>query len=91
MGEVANAVIYISPASVKTLTGSDTFSDSSVKAWGVEVLHSGQLVGGKSSNNKKWWEAGGLPPRSEGLILNKKQTPFAPLWGDYHVDVQAGG
>jgi hypothetical protein len=92
VGEAAHAVVYISPATIKAITGSEGFEAASVKAWGVEVLHGGDLAGGKSSTNSQWWESGQtIPPRAEGMILNKKQTPFAPLWGDYHVDVQSSG
>jgi hypothetical protein len=92
VGEAAYAVVYLSPATIKAITGSEDFDAAGVRAWGVEVLHGGELVGGKSSTNNKWWDGGqATPPRAEGLILNKKQTPFAPLWGDYHVDVQSAG
>ena len=87
--EVAHAVAYISPSTLSSSMGKDGFSESDVKFWGVEAFIGGQLVGGESSNGKKWWESAQVPAKLDGLILNKKKTPFAPLWGDYHADVQA--
>lgn len=87
--ELSHAVAYVSPSTLASQTGKDGFSDGDVKFWGVELFMGGQLVGGESSNGKKWWESAQVPAKVGGLILNKKKTPFAPLWGDYHADVKA--
>lgn len=87
--EVAHAVAYVSPSTLRAQMGKDGFSEADVKFWGVELYMGGQLIGGESSNRKKWWESEQSPAKKDGLILNKKKTPFAPLWGDYHADVRA--
>ncbi len=96
IGEAMASVVYLSPASILSLTGKERIDASAVTLWAVEVTRDGAMVGflsskGKSPNDAgaKWWTADNAPPQVPGLLLNKSQTPFAPLWGDYHADVQA--
>lgn len=89
VNELSHAVAYVSPSTLESQTEKEGFSEGDVKFWGVEVFMGGNLIGGESSNGKKWWESAQVPAKVDGLILNKKKTPFAPLWGDYHADVRA--
>ncbi|CAN5169056.1 hypothetical protein BH23VER1_BH23VER1_29140 [soil metagenome] len=80
------SVAYVSPMAIQKITGNKSFSKSEVTFWGVEILYGGEVVGTESSNGKPWWTSEQAPPQQTGIILRKGETPFAPLWGDYHVD-----
>ena len=47
----------------------------------------GSTVDNPNDPKAKWWEAKSAP-QQEPALLSKVQTPFAPLWGDYHADVR---
>jgi hypothetical protein len=90
------SVAYISPSTIYALTGKNRGDASAITFWGVEVTYNGNVVGFLSSRGKspsdagaEWWKSDKAPAQAPGLMLNKQQTPFAPLWGDYHADVQS--
>lgn len=96
VGENVASVAYISPSSILALTGKPRAEANAVTFWGVEVTYNGNTVGFLSSKGKtpsdagaEWWKSDKAPPQAPGMLLNKSQTPFAPLWGDYHCDVQS--
>jgi hypothetical protein len=96
VNENVASVAYISPSTILALTGNNRAQPNSITFWGVEVKYNGNVVGFLSSRGKsptdagaKWWESDKAPAQAPGLMLSKSQTPFAPLWGDYHCDVQA--
>jgi hypothetical protein len=97
--EVLHSVVYISPSAILRVTGKPEGNVGLVSAYGVEVSKGGEIVGFYSQlgatkmNNPndakaKWWEAKSAP-QMEPALLSKPQTPFAPLWGDFHADVKA--
>jgi len=88
--EKIHSVMYISPTALIKLTdGSPAVNKAMVQQWGVAVFIDGQEVGRKTSqNNQEWWTKPGLAA-TEALLLDKTQTPFAPLWADYHMEVRA--
>ncbi len=88
--ENIHSVMYLSPTALAKLTdGSPTVNKTMVQQWGVAVFIDGQEVGRKTSqNNQEWWTKPGLAA-TESLLLDKSQTPFAPLWHDYHLEVRA--
>ena len=96
--EWSHSVVYISPSTILRVTGKPEGNASLVAAYAVEISKAGKVVGffsklGGSSMtsptapNAKWWELPKAPPQEPGL-LSKNQTPFAPLWGDFHADVK---
>ncbi len=98
LDEVSHSVVYISPSTILRVTGKPEGNASLVTAYAVEVTKGGETVGffsklGGSSFNSpndpkaKWWESK-TAPQQEPALLAKVQTPFAPLWGDYHADVK---
>ena len=95
VGETMASVVYLSPSAIFNLTGRSRVEPSMVSRWGVEVFNGTQKVGFASSQGKtptqagaEWWKIPNAPPQTPGLLMNKAQTPFAPLWGDYHAEVQ---
>jgi hypothetical protein len=86
------SVVYLSPQEIAKLAGGKVSNPKGlVKAWGVEITHGGEIVqffdSRKSkSPEKAFWNAPEAIPK-EGALLPKKSTPFAPLWFDYHAEV----
>lgn len=96
VGEGMASVVYLSPSAVLNLTGNSRVMPNAVTFWGVEVLHDGKTVGFLSSKGKsptdsgaEWWKSPNAPTTVPGVLKNKMETPFAPLWGDYHAEVQS--
>jgi hypothetical protein len=85
VGEDLASAVYLSPSTVLNLTGDSRPNPRLIKQIGVEVLNGGQMVGGYQA---PWWKSPKAPAQVQGVLLNKSQTPFAVLWGDYHPDIQ---
>ena len=89
--------VYLSPASIKRLTGFDRAGKSSVDLVGYEVLVNGVKVTAQTSKSiggkTEWW----LIPspkisRTDTLpLLNKAETPFSMMWWDRYAEVSAPG
>lgn len=82
--------IYLSPASIKRLTGSDRGGKGAVEAVGYEVLIDGKSVASETSKFKKgWWStASDKISRSDAVpLLNKLETPFSTMWWDRYAEV----
>ncbi|MEO0445628.1 MAG: Amuc_1102 family pilus-like protein [Verrucomicrobiota bacterium] len=89
------SVVYISPAGLTRIAGEPRkFRLGDVKAWGVEFLYQGRVVGGDVSSGNiqsPWWAAGAASqyPRVAGLLLPKEKTPFRLCWIDRHVELKS--
>jgi hypothetical protein len=86
--------IYLSPVSIKRVTGSDRPGKSSVEAVGYEVLVNGVKVASESVGRGKvgWWnEPSDSLSRTESVpLLNKAETPFSAMWWDRYAEVSTG-
>jgi hypothetical protein len=72
--------VYLSPASIKRLTGGDRAGKNVVYLVGYEILIDGEKVNFKSSKgDAAWWNS--VP------LLNKMETPFANLWWDRYAEI----
>ncbi len=89
-GEHAHALAFVSPSTLRRLLGETKQFNSAVdvKAIAVEISYGGQVIGGHPIGQGKWWEDLSKFAVVDGEILPKLKTPFAPLWGDYDVDVK---
>ncbi|MHB1079924.1 MAG: Amuc_1102 family pilus-like protein [Prosthecobacter sp.] len=89
--EPCHALAYISPSTLKSIFQKDFVTASSdIQGWGVEFVAEGKVIAAKSSvGNKPWWENKETFSMLQGLLLNKLQTPFADVFGDYDVQVKA--
>ncbi len=88
--EPCHALGYISPATMKSLTMKDNVTASvDIQGWGVEIVVDGKVIAAKSSIGKSaWWESKDNFEIMQGMVLNKMQTPFAAVFGDYDVPVK---
>jgi hypothetical protein len=85
--------VYLSPASIKRLTGTDKGGKNAVELVGFEVLVNGEKVAvGTNKGKEGWWNApSNKISRSETVpLLNKAETPFANMWWDRYAEVKAG-
>lgn len=78
------AVMYISPKSLDKLTGGKPLTGSSIQNVWVSVENSGQELGVVA------WKPQNIPnmPKLPGFLLNKNQTPFAPLFYDRYEEIK---
>ena len=88
--EPSHALAYISPATLKSIFQKDFVTASSdIQGWGVEIVAEGKVVAAKSSVGKTaWWENKEAFAMMQGMLLNKMETPFAAVFGDYDVPVK---
>jgi hypothetical protein len=97
ISEWTHSVVYVSPSTIMRVTGKPEGTAQLVTGYGVEVTTGGDLVGFYSNLNgktfpspstagAKWWESATV--KKEEDLLNKAQSPFAPLWADYYADIK---
>lgn len=82
--------VYLSPASLKRITGSDRGGKSAVEAVGYEILVNGVKVAEDTTKFKPgWWNAASEKiSRSDAVpLLNKSETPFSNSWWDRYAEV----
>ncbi|MBU3665683.1 MAG: hypothetical protein FGM15_07395 [Chthoniobacterales bacterium] len=84
-----NSVMYVSPRTLERFFGgrAPSTAASAVVDVGVTISQQGQLVAEASWKGKgKWWEQ---QTTTQGYVLNKNETPFAPLVWDYYEAIKA--
>ena len=82
--------LYLSPASIKRLTGSDKGGKNAVEYVGYEILVNGEKKAVDTNKGKPgWWDtASDKISRSESVpLLNKAETPFSNMWWDRYAEV----
>ena len=82
--------VYLSPGSIKRLTGSDKGGKGAVEYVGYEVLVNGEKKVEETNKGKPgWWNAASEKiSRSESVpLLNKNETPFSNMWWDRYAEI----
>jgi hypothetical protein len=82
--------VYLSPASIKRLTGFDRAGKNCVEAVGFEILFNGVKVAEDTTKFKVgWWNAASDKiSRSDAVpLLSKPSTPFNNMWWDRYAEV----
>jgi hypothetical protein len=85
--------VYLSPVSIKRLTGFDRAGKNAVDYVGYEVLVNGEKVLQETSKGRPgWWNAASDKiSRSDSVpLLNKNETPFRAMWWDRYAEVTEG-
>lgn len=91
LNEEMFASVYLSPASIKRLTGSDRGGKGAVEAVGYEILVNGQRQAmGTTKFKVEWWNASSdkISRNDSVPLLNKAETPFANHWWDRYAEIQ---
>ncbi len=86
--ESQHAMAYVSPAALERILEKNSFSIADVKGVGVEVYRSGALAGWLANAGGRFWEKLDGFVVTDGLLVPKAKTPFAPLWGDYDLETK---
>lgn len=87
VGEQLYTSIYLSPAAIMRLTGSDRASERVIERVGGEILYNGQRVGYFSSKDKAgWWQSGELSRYDKIPLRSKNETPFHYFWWDKYAE-----
>lgn len=84
-----NSVMYVSPRTLERFFGGKLpgTATAAVVDVGVTITKQGQLVADSSWKGKgQWWSSMQQVP---GYVLNKNETPFAPLAWDYYEAIKA--
>ncbi len=90
LNEDVYASVYLSPASIKRLTGSDKAGKNAVEFVGFEVLVNGEKLAADTNKSQVgWWNvASDKISRSDTVpLLTKKETPFSVMWWDRYAEV----
>lgn len=84
-----HSVMYISPRTLERFFDGKTPTtvSAAIIDVGVTITKQGQLVAEKSWKGKgQWWSS---LQQINGYVLNKSETPFAPLAWDYYEAIKA--
>ena len=90
MDEELYYAIYLSPSSIKRITGSDRAGKNNVFDVGYEILVNGTKLGEESFKNRPgWWNTtSDKLSRSDVVpLLTKPETPFSNMWWDRYAEV----
>ncbi len=82
------SVMYVSPRTLARVLEGHSMNAQAIENAGVQILFKGQLVAEKSFKEAggEWWQKMQQIP---GLVLNKNQTPFSPLYWDRYEAIKA--
>ena len=87
-GRELYSVMYVSPRSIARLLENHAASSASLENIGIQILNKGQLVAERSFKEvgaPEWWQQMQQIP---GMVLNKLETPFAPLYWDRYEAIK---
>jgi hypothetical protein len=86
-GRERRSVMYVPPQAVNRVMGNRPISPNSVQNVAVQVVQQGSV---KDEQNMVRSAAGWYKdlPALSGLVLNKNETPFAPLYWDRYEQIK---
>ncbi len=90
LGEEVYCSVYLSPASVRRLLGTDRNGKKAVFSVGYEVVVNGVVQGGSTTKSKMGWWNTPSPKiaRTDSVpLLSKDETPFRNMWWDRYAEV----
>ena len=87
-GRELYSIMYLTPKTISRLLGGGSFSPSVIKNIAVQILNKGQLVAQESwkpAGNPNWFQN---MQQIQGMLRNKNETPFAPLYWDRYEEIK---
>ncbi|MFT4177200.1 MAG: hypothetical protein QM627_11160 [Luteolibacter sp.] len=89
VGEDVYVSAYLSPASMKRLTGNDGAGKRALRYVAVEVRVNGQVVGSASDGPQNWWNQASdkVSETSVVKLMDKSETPFNAMWWDRYPEI----
>lgn len=87
-GRDLRSVMYVSPRTLSRMLNGKPTTPAAIEDVGVQILNKGQLVAEKSvkATALGWWQR---LPQLSGMVLNKNETPFAPLYWDRYEAIRS--
>lgn len=78
------SVVYVAPRALEKLTGGRPLTAGSIQNVWVIVSRQGQVI------DQQAFKPGPIPnlPHTAGMVLNKSETPFAPLFFDRYEAIK---
>ncbi len=89
-GKELHSVMYIPPKAIAHLLGNRPLTANSLQNVAVQLLVKGEVVSEFSLARARpqWFSA---LPAMTGFVLNKNETPFAPLFWDHYEQIKPVG
>ncbi len=87
-GRELYSVMYVSPRSIARILENHAVTSASLDNVGIQILNKGQLVAERSfkdAGQAEWWQQ---MQQTQGMVLNKLETPFAPLYWDRYEAIR---
>lgn len=87
-GKELYSVMYVAPRTIDRLLGGKTFSAGAIQNVAVQISSKGQVLAQESlkpAGNPNWFTSMQQIP---GMVINKSETPFAPLWWDRYEQIK---
>ena len=92
IGEDFYISCYLSPATIKRLTGTSRAGKNSIKAVGGEITCPGAVrperFTSEGNVSKPWWQSASMQRTNKYPLLNKNETPFKFLWWDRYLEIE---
>lgn len=91
LAEEVISSVYLSPASLRRLTGSDRAGKNAVEYVGYEVLIDGEVKAAETDKgNAGWWKTTSdkISRNATVPLLSKNETPFANHWWDAYAEIK---
>jgi hypothetical protein len=87
-GRTNHSVIYMAPQTVARFAGRGILTPNSIQNVAVQLLQKGTVKSEISLNRAvaRWYAA---LPAITGLLLNKNETPFAPLYWERYPQIKS--
>ncbi len=89
-GKELHSVMYVSPRALAHLLGNRSLTANSLQNVAVQILAKGEVKDELSlvRARPQWFSA---LPALTGFVLNKSETPFAPLFWDHYEQIKPAG
>ena len=86
-GRENRSVMYVPPRTLARFGNKRAITENSCQNIAVQIVQEGSVKTEESLNRAQpqWFEA---LPQVSGLVLNKNQTPFAPLYWDRYEQIK---
>lgn len=89
-GRERRSVMYVPPQAIARIMGNRPMVANSVQNIAVQIVQQGAVKDEQSMARSapQWYK--GIPSLA-GVVLNKNETPFAPLYWDRYEQIKPGG
>ena len=91
IGEEIFSSVYLSPSSIRRITGNYRNAKRSIEFVGYEVYFNGEVIADAASRGARdqWWTmpSDRISANDSVPLMTKPETPFAAMWWDRYAEV----